>query len=178
MASITTKRGDDGQSDLIGGSRAAKSDRIYDALGDLDELSCALGMVRVTLQSPPTCPWLDTILHQVQLELIQGMGDVAAYMKDQAPKFSEQALVQLEAWQAEHEAKAMESMRVRGWALPGSHGIMAAAQLDFARAVARRAERSVFALLQKEGSGTLGIFPTYLNRLSDSLWVFARLLEA
>lgn len=180
MKSISTKRGDAGQTDLLGGVRLSKSHLLVGVLGELDELSACLGLVRAHLQIPQES-WLDEALEGVQKLLIQGMGDVASLLSKQTVSWrvAETDLSNLEALGQRFEAKVLEDSRYRGWALAGASRHQAAAFLDLARCVCRRAER---ALCESMETLRLQISPeffllSYLNRLSDILWVLARELE-
>ena len=68
-------------------------------------------------------------------------------------------------------------MRFKGWVIPGAAGSPLGAALDFARAIARRAERDVVDLAESETDFNEAII-RYLNRLSDVLWLMARKAEA
>jgi cob(I)alamin adenosyltransferase len=174
--SISTRRGDLGDTDLLFGTRVKKNHPRIHALGDVDELNSALGFVRVSAQHPETLQLAET----VQLQLINLMGELATPPgKEQRYDTShhehlltEAAVAHLDSLveKIEHEGNFV----FKGWVLPGGKGIPAGAACDHARTICRRAERSIIAL---EGTD-LEIPNTqvvrYLNRLSDVLWLLAR----
>jgi cob(I)alamin adenosyltransferase len=143
-------------------------------LGDVDELSSALGLVRRSLE--PT-NGLQPALERIQLQLISLMGQVGVHPEDwpryQSQNFGQILPEDVETLTAEAAACEATLPRFTDWVLPGARGPMAAAALDFARTVCRRAERSLLVLEQSYLA--LGI--VYLNRLSDWLWLQARVLE-
>ena len=167
MAKIYTRTGDDGTTGIHGGERVPKEDPRIEANGALDELNCHLGVVRTQL--PPDHP-AQELLHRLQRELMVVMSLVATphLRRAQNPNRLDETLVgDCEAWIDRLAAGCSD----RGWfVLPG--GTPAAAQLQLARAVARRAERRLWALHR------LDPLPEALlrlvNRLSDLLFILAR----
>ncbi len=167
--SITTKRGDTGQTDLLFGTRVPKTDGRMVALGAVDELNAALGLVRLHASRTDT----GKIIARVQQELIAVMGVVAVPTEDY-PRYQQAgyadlapaALARITSEAVEIEAQLPPQ---KDWVLPGSKGHAGSAYLDFARCVCRRAERDVLALAIDHP-----IIPPYLNRLSDLLWLLAR----
>jgi len=171
--SIITKRGDDGQTDLLFSKRAAKTGRRVEALGVVDELNAALGLARASGAAPE----VETIIDRVQEKLVGLMGVLACLPEDEAA-YREKGYARLEAadveW-LEETAKRLEAGGVQftGWARPGAEHSASRAGLDFARAVARRAERRVLDLDAAEGPLDEPV-RLYFNRLSDLLWILAR----
>ena len=173
--SISTRRGDEGQTDLLFGRRRAKSHPRIHALGAVDELNAALGLVRIKAAQAETAPFAA----QVQMHLIALMGELATApgdeqrYRDSHPQVIAAANVHwLDEWVAKLEAGPAGTFD--GWSLPGAAGSEAGAHLDVARTLCRRAERVVADL---EGSAEAVPNPEvmrYLNRLSDVLWLFAR----
>ena len=166
---IYTRTGDDGTTGLIGGSRTPKSDPRLDCCGTLDELNAALGWTAVAAQRdcdvPPT-------LHQIQNELFTigshlATPDPAAASAARLPPLDETMISRLEM-----QIDAAESTLppLRQFILPG--GTELAARLHLARTVCRRAERLIVAFSHDRPVST--IILTYLNRLSDWLFVHAR----
>lgn len=169
--SITTKRGDSGTTDLLYGKRVPKTHPRMEALGAVDELTCALGMARQQTR----CDLTLAILPRVQRELIAVMGlvavsaeDYARYVRDGFANLGESQLEQLTSEAAELEQSLPP---IRDWVIPGNGNSTAAAWLDMARAICRRAERSILGLAD---SCPNQILPAYMNRLSDLLWLLAR----
>lgn len=176
--SITTRRGDQGSTDLLFGHCVLKNHPRIHALGAVDELNAALGLVRVTAQTL----LIKEHAPKFQMELISLMGELATpasqeehYRTTHPQHISETHVTQLDALveTLEHQG----ALKFKGWALPGEGGSLGAAHCDVARTVCRRAERHVMDL-----HGTVEEVPNkeiirYLNRLSDVLWLMARLEE-
>lgn len=174
--SIITKRGDTGTTDLMFGKSCAKSDRRVEVLGALDELNAALGVVRVCLERVDLLEVIDGL----QQRLVAAMGLVATLPEDQA-RYRTAGYRGIEAadveWLERH-ALAFEQAGVRftDWARPGEKGALASAQIDFARTVARRAERALWQLHAEQGALT-EVQLLFANRTSDLLWLMARSSE-
>ncbi len=171
--SIITQRGDDGQTDLMFGRRIAKTSLRFIALGTIDELNASIGLARASDADGKHTEILD----RVQNLLFALMGQLACLPEDQQ-KYSEKgysvvAPEDLE-WLTE-TAKSIEEAGVKftHWAVPGAEGSMTRAHLDFARTVARRAERYVLAL-HEDGGQVPEIIRVFLNRISDLMWILAR----
>jgi cob(I)alamin adenosyltransferase len=159
---IYTRTGDTGETSLFGGARVRKDDARIEAYGTIDELNSVLGVVRASWASS-----LDGQLHAVQSDLF----DIGAHLA--SPGTSRFAGPPAErVTSLEHDIDAMESelAPLKTFILPG--GSLAAAQLHVARTVCRRAERLVVALNDDDDATKSSI--TYLNRLSDFLFVAAR----
>lgn len=171
--SIITQRGDDGQTDLMFGRRIAKTSLRFIALGTIDELNASIGLARASdVEGKHT-----EILDRVQNLLFSLMGQLACLPEDQE-KYVEKGYSAVEdadlTWLTE-VAKKIENSGVRftHWAVPGAEGSMSRAHLDFARTVARRAERYVLAL-HEDGGAVPEVVRLFLNRLSDLMWILAR----
>lgn len=165
---IYTRTGDNGTTGLIGGSRVSKNDARLDAYGTVDELNAALGLAGVTAD-----PALRQLLGPVQETLFVLGSHLAVPDENPAagkslpplnPSATEQLERQIDA--AESELPALTS-----FILPG--GTETAARLHVARTVCRRAERGVVAFAA--GQARHAPVAAYLNRLSDWLFVHARL---
>jgi len=172
---IYTKTGDKGKTSLFSGERVSKASRGVEAYGEVDELNSVLGALAASLSGDN--PKLGKAVEQVQRELFCVGGRLAttpdAPAFDELPDLDEDAAKRLEA-----EIDGMEKTLppLRGFILPGGHP--SACWAHMARTTCRRAERHVVALLettsagpQEEGFARLG---TYLNRLSDYLFVLSR----
>lgn len=171
--SIITGRGDSGETDLLFGKRIAKTSLRIEALGNVDELNAALGLARAAAHAPD---WI-ALIDGIQSRLVGLMGQLACLTADE-PRYAEKkyaALTQSDLDWIIAEAHAYEAKGVRftGWARPGAEGSLARAGLDYARAVARRAERSVLAL-HESGEPVSEVVRLFFNRLSDLLWILAR----
>ena len=165
---IYTKTGDDGTTGLIGGSRVRKSDPRLECYGTIDELNATLGLAAVVLDGS-----LKEAVTQVQNDLFVigshlATPDAAPATKAALPSIDEQMVTHLEM---QIDAAEAQLPALRNFILPG--GTESAARLHVARTICRRAER-----LLVDFSMDRPVFPiivTYLNRLSDWLFVHARL---
>ncbi|MFK7910074.1 MAG: cob(I)yrinic acid a,c-diamide adenosyltransferase [Akkermansiaceae bacterium] len=169
--SIITRRGDDGNTDVMYGGRMAKTSPEVVACGCVDELNAALGMVRVSGLSDDMVKNIDTI--QGHLVSLMGLLSVPAdkrekYLSDGYPAISQDDLDWLESIAEEMPTK------FDGWARPGAAGDQSAAWMDVARTICRRAELSAWDM----GEGACAEACRFLNRLSDILWLWARKLES
>jgi cob(I)alamin adenosyltransferase len=166
---IYTKTGDKGDTGLFGGGRVPKDDPRVDAYGDVDELNAFLG----TARSVESMPRIDEVLLPVQRDLF-AIGALLATpdhdkMQQQLEKarIDDNRIAQLERAIDEGEA---ELEPLRSFILPG--GTPKATALHVARTVCRRAERRVVHLAREHPLPPLVVI--YLNRLSDLLFVLAR----
>ena len=162
---IYTKTGDEGETGLFGGSRLSKASARVASYGDVDELNSVLGLARL---HPLDDEW-DALLATVQSELFNLGAELAARPgKDiGVPTIGDAQVQTLERAidRAEEELEPLQS-----FVLPG--GSTGAAHLHHARTVCRRAERGVVALSQQDE--VRPEIMRYLNRLSDLLFVLAR----
>ncbi len=167
---VYTKTGDDGTTALIGGERAPKDAPRIEAYGTVDELNATIGLVNAALAGSAAGPRLEPILRRVQNELFN-LGAVLATpdaeRRAKMPSVGERHIAALEAELDELNDALPE---LRSFILPG--GGQASAFLHLARTVCRRAERRVVALARTELASEHAV--TYLNRLSDALFVFGR----
>ena len=166
ISKVYTRTGDDGQTSLVGGARVSKSDPRVDAYGEVDELNSALGVARAHLQDPE----IDDLLGVIQNDLFTLGADLAAPTSVKGPRISA-ALVQVLEAQADRFLEGLEPLR--DFLLPG--GSAAGAMLHLARTIARRTERRVVRLAETEDINAQTI--VYLNRLSDLLFVLARVVN-
>src|SRR4051795_2481769 len=170
LTRIYTKTGDAGQTHLGDMSRVAKTDPRLVAYADVDEANTILG-VALALGSP-TAETAD-LLRSIQNDLFDVGADLCTPVTAD-PEFPPLRITaayteRLEAACDEHN-EALQ--KLTSFILPG--GTAAAALLHQARVVARRAERSVWALLQVDAERTNAETARYLNRLSDLLFILAR----
>ena len=168
---IYTKTGDAGDTGLFGGGRVPKDHPRVEAYGDVDELNAMLGLAR----SIEMMPRIDEVLAPVQRDLFS-LGALLATpqpdkVKQQLEKarIDDQRIAQLERAIDEGEA---ELEPLQAFILPG--GTPKSAALHVARTVCRRAERRVIALAHDPSVHVPPIVIVYLNRLSDLLFVLAR----
>lgn len=162
---IYTKTGDAGETALLGGKRVKKSCIEMKAIGEVDELNGALGVLGAQLTNART----QAKIRSVQHVLFNLGANLAAAQTDlvQVPKVTDAQVEELEQW---IDAMEAELPPLTQFILPG--GTMAAAQSFYARAICRRAERQVVSLGEKYYLEQ--IFQQYLNRLSDTLFVLGR----
>jgi cob(I)alamin adenosyltransferase len=166
---IYTKTGDDGDTGLFGGGRVPKDHPRVTAYGEVDELNAVIGQAR----SVEMMPRIDEVLAPLQRDLF-ALGAMLATpdlekMREQLEKarISDARIAQLE--QAIDDGDR-ELEPLRAFILPG--GTAKAAALHVARTVCRRAERAVIHL--QRDTEVPQIVIVYLNRLSDLLFVLAR----
>jgi cob(I)alamin adenosyltransferase len=166
---IYTRTGDDGGTALFGGGRVRKNDRRVEAYGTVDELNAVLGWALTQVADPEVKARLGLVQH----DLFALGADLATppaedgRRRPETPALPVDRIPSMERWMdgADDELPAL-----RAFILPGGSG--GAAALHVARTVCRRAERAVVALADV-GSVDAEVV-TYLNRLSDVLFTFAR----
>ena len=113
-------------------------------------------------------------MNAVQERLVGLMGQLACLPEDMGRyKYVALTLEDVDWVEAEARKFEMRGVRFTGWARPGAEGSLARAGLDFARAMARRAERSVLAL-HESGEDVPEAVRLFFNRVSDLLWILAR----
>ena len=162
---IYTKTGDDGTTGLLGGRRTEKDTARIESFGCVDELNCAVGMANCATNDNE----LSQILVQIQNHLFELGADLATPEDEKAsiPRINEHHIRELED-RIDNFWPSLPPMK--HFILPG--GCELAARLHLARSLCRRAERHAVTLSRSEP-----IKPdvkTYLNRLSDLLFVLAR----
>jgi len=171
---VYTRRGDQGDTDLVGGTRVPKDAPRLDAYGTVDELNAALGVVRAEnarrVERAAACTNLDLILRRLQNELFD-LGSELATPPDGFVegmyRTTEADVTRLEVVLDRCQA---ELAPLKSFVLPGGGPVSAA--LHMARTVCRRAERDVLRFMRTE---PLSPWPlAYLNRLSDLLFVLSR----
>lgn len=165
MARIYTRRGDKGETGLVGGNRTSKGSLRVQAYGDIDELNSVLGLARTFSKDEE----IGSLLERLQRDLFIVGADLASpRTEDVTPRVTEDMTVALEK---NVDTFQKELHPLKAFILPG--GAETGAVLHFARTVARRAERSIVALSKTESLNE-NLIP-YINRLSDLLFVMARL---
>jgi cob(I)alamin adenosyltransferase len=165
---VVTRGGDGGETSLGDGARVAKAAPRIEALGAVDEANAAIGVLRAAGLSPET----DAMLARVQNDLFDLGADLAVPGEGGARlRMTDGPAARLEA-----EVAAMNAALapLNSFVLPA--GTPSAAHAHFARTVVRRAERELVRLAAVESLG--GAPLRYLNRLSDHLFVLARVLNA
>ncbi len=162
---LYTKTGDGGESSLYGGTRLPKSDLRFEAYGTIDELNACLGLVLAQSASEP----YREELTRVQAELFN-LGAELALSPGQELKAAPVSVQATETLEKRIDVLQGELLELKHFILPG--GSLLGAALHHARTVARRAERAVVRL--KVQVAVRPELLTYLNRVSDYLFVLAR----
>jgi cob(I)alamin adenosyltransferase len=168
---LYTKTGDAGETGLFDGTRVAKSDPRVEAYGAVDELEAWLGLVRAQAVDAD----LEAMLARIQHDLF-ALGALLADPQHRiAPRVQKATLGPDDVTRLEHWIDTLDGALppLRHFVLAG--GTPAASLLQLARAVCRRAERRIV------GLGAEAVAPvllTYVNRLSDLLFVMARTANA
>ena len=173
---IYTRTGDQGETSLFDGTRVSKADARVDTYGDVDELQAWLGFARAAAQAqrgpeavgPGAPDRLDAMLEQIQRDLFALGARLADPQHRIAARVTKASLSNDDVARLEGWIDALEAglPPLRHFILAG--GALMGASLHVARAVCRRAERRMTAL------GADALLITYINRLSDLLFVMAR----
>lgn len=166
---IYTKTGDKGQTSLIGGTRVSKSHDRINAYGTVDELNSYIGLLR------------DQEVNFARKDFLKEIQDrlftIGATLASDPQKTSKKIpdLIDSDVTLLEQAMDQMDQQlpEMRSFILPGGHQSVSFCHL--ARTVCRRAERLVIALAEKEPVEELVV--TYLNRLSDYLFVLSRIMS-
>ncbi len=165
LTRIYTRGGDKGTTALANGSRVIKNHPRIEALGDTDELNCLLGILIAELAADEP---LKAILAQYQHDLFDLGGELA--VADDNYRVITTEII--DAMEVQLDQLNAELPPLEEFILPG--GNRAAALCHQARSICRRAERRIVELAQQETVNPQGA--AYLNRLSDLLFVAARVL--
>ena len=172
MSSIATKTGDSGMTGLVGGIRLSKADLRVESYGTVDELGATLGFARSLCSQDDVKAWTE----EIQRTLFR----VGAALS--TPLEAKRADPFLKGEDVERLTQLVEQIEstegiLSDWSLPGANTESAA--YEVARTVCRRAERLVVRFA--ESSVNQELVPSevlaYLNRLSDLIWLFGRLIE-
>jgi cob(I)alamin adenosyltransferase len=163
LSKIVTRTGDTGTTGLGDGSRVAKDSARIEAIGDVDELNSTVGFLAALPGLPAD---LGKLLLAIQHDLFDLGGELAV------PGYTALANAHIEALEAAVEQYNDTLPPLKEFILPG--GSEATARCHLARSIARRAERRCWTLAKAEAS--TGLATIYLNRLSDLLFVLARVL--
>ncbi len=173
LTRIYTRSGDAGETGLADGMRRPKHDARIEAIGAVDEANAAIGVARLAVAD-----WrqdMDATLQRVQNDLFDIGADLAFPQPEAA------AGMRLAAERVQWLEQGIDAMNaglapLASFVLPG--GCAAAAHLHVARAAVRRAERALVALAAMPGEWVNAQVLAYVNRLSDHLFVMARLANA
>jgi cob(I)alamin adenosyltransferase len=150
---LYTRTGDDGTTGTFGGGRIEKDSERMHAVGDVDELNAALGMIKCETLQP-----LQALLFELGADLAS---------PNQQPRITDSDVKQIEEWIDKTDS---ENEPLKTFILPGGNSM--ASGLHYARTVCRRAERSIITLHRSGGCTTEVL--VVLNRISDLLFAMAR----
>lgn len=178
LTRIYTRTGDAGQTRLSDMSLAAKTDLRVEAYGQVDEANSVLGVVTSRGDLPEA---LHETLRLIQNELFDLGADLSTPLADDPPweplRIVQPCIDRLEGW---CDDLSEQVGPLNSFILPG--GTQTAAHLHVARTIVRRAERTAWRAADEHGLGTDGglnpLAITYLNRLSDLLFLAARVTNA
>jgi cob(I)alamin adenosyltransferase len=169
MSSISTMRGDAGETSLAGGVRVSKSSLRVETYGTIDELNATIGLARSICDERE----MTETARAIQQDLFK-VGSALA-----TPPTSPKPPVEIDAAMVErltaevHRIEAIDGV-LADWSIAGEHA--AAAAFDVALTFCRRAERAIVRLAES-GEPVQPTLLAYVNRLSDLLWLFGRKLE-
>src|SRR6478672_6211535 len=171
---IYTKRGDLGETSLVGGQRLSKDALRIEAYGTVDELNAFTGAACLTAEElsggHPDMIQMAVILKRVQHELFN-LGSILATMpEDVHPRQPRVTNAEIELLEAEIDKMNADLPELRSFVLPG--GCRANVELHVCRTVCRRAERIAVTLAREEEVPAEAV--RYLNRLSDAFFVWSR----
>jgi cob(I)alamin adenosyltransferase len=172
---VYTRRGDHGDTDLVGGTRVPKDGPRIDAYGTVDELNAALGVVRAANEETlgrdgGASLELDALLRRLQNELFDLGSELATPPQSFQPGMFRVSAAEVKALETAMDRCQKDLAPLHSFVLPG--GGKLSALLHVARTVCRRAERDVLRLMRVEEVGEWPL--AYLNRLSDLLFVLSR----
>ncbi len=171
---IYTRTGDDGTTGLGGGERRVKYDLRVEAYGTVDEANACIGSARI---HTATNAEIDGMLWRVQNDLFDLGADLALPDTGEKPDYEPLRIVASQVARVEADIDILNKRldRLRSFVLPG--GSPAAAALHIARTVARRGERLIVELARKPGEKVSAEALQYINRVSDFLFVAARIVN-
>jgi len=170
---ITTRKGDSGMSSLADGVPQPKDSLVFEVLGDVDELHSALGLLKASLDNPTDKDGIDWLEH-----CMLRIGGMLA-VPPSHPAFSRvDRIEKSDIEKLENRQKEL----MEGIDMPPLFITFgkseSGARADMSRAVCRRSERHLVHLIREEKAEHLGDAQTFLNRLSDWLFIKARGLDA
>ena len=171
LTRIYTRTGDDGTTSLGDMSRTGKNDPRLKAYADVDEANCAIGVALASSEFPED---VRTLLVHIQNELFDVGADLCRPVIEN-PAHEPLRVTQPYVERLEAACDTFNDLLdpLRSFVLPG--GTLGSSHLHVARTVVRRAERSTWAALDTYHGGMNPLTATYLNRLSDLLFILARL---
>lgn len=174
---IYTRKGDDGTTGLASGKRVSKSDLRVAAYGDVDEANSSIGVAIAAAAAGPDAPGIGEVLRSIQHDLFDAGADLATPIEPPPAVEAAGSKLRVQPAQTERLERLIDRYNeplspLNSFVLPG--GTALAAALHVARTVVRRAERTAVELRGRDGAGVNAEAVRYLNRLSDLLFVLAR----
>jgi cob(I)alamin adenosyltransferase len=167
LSKIYTRTGDDGTTGLGDGQRVPKNDLRVETYGTVDELNCAIGLLRSTLKQRDQGDDIDLILGRIQHELFDLGGELCI------PHYRMLEAHYITRLELSIDQLNLDLPALKDFILPG--GSVPASQAHVARAICRRAERLIVTLKNRDAD--ISDFAVqYLNRLSDWFFVAARVI--
>lgn len=163
---LYTRTGDSGTTSLVNGTRVAKNSPRVNAYGTIDELNAQIGLLQAQIS------FLDNFVYDTLLRINNLLFNIGAYLADGSegavPMLTDDDVTALE-----HAIDTLDSMvpPLKQFVLPG--GSVGASQAHVARTICRRAEREILTL-SDTGAVVSELVTTYINRLSDYLFILAR----
>ncbi len=170
LSKIYTRTGDDGSTGMADGSRVSKADNLFSVMGDIDELNSHIGLVRAQLTQYSTDAAKEADFAQA-LVIIQHLlfnigGELAM------PEYEGVSAIHIEWLEQQIDAMNTTLPPLKDFILPT--GSVLVSQLHVARTVCRRAERQAVLLQQQRPQAIRSTAVSFINRLSDWLFVAAR----
>lgn len=172
---IYTRTGDDGTTGLVGGIRVRKDSARVEAYGEVDEANAAIGVAVVHARADGHAAIAD-LLASIQHDLFDAGADLATPVDPKEQHALRIIKPQIDRLEREIDRFNESLASLTSFVLPG--GTPTAAALHVARTVVRRAERRAVSLLAEEPATTRPEVVTYLNRLSDLLFVLGRVANS
>jgi cob(I)alamin adenosyltransferase len=169
MRSLSTMRGDAGETSLAGGVRVSKASARVETYGTIDELNSTMGFARSICEDADIAAFTKS----VQQDLFKIGSSLATPAESPKPQIVIDAALVDRVTAEVHRLEAIDCI-LADWSIPGEH--RAAAAFDMARTVCRRAERALVRF-PEAGAVVPPSMLAYVNRLSDLLWLFGRKLE-
>lgn len=167
--SISTTKGDAGETSLAGGVRVSKASIRVETYGTIDELTSSMGFARSICDDVE----IAALTKSIQQELFAIGSSLATPANSPKPQVIIESTLVDRLTAEVHRIEAIEGI-LADWSIPGEH--RAAAAYDVARTICRRSERALVRL-QESGDVLQPSILAYVNRLSDLLWLFGRKLE-
>ena len=169
MRSISTMRGDGGETSLAGGVRVSKGSARVETYGTVDELNSTIGFARSICEDAE----IAALSKSIQQDLFKIGSSLATPAESPKPPIVIDAAMVDRLTAEVHRLEAADGI-LADWSIPGEHRVAAA--YDVARTICRRGERALVRL-QESGAVVQPSILAYLNRLSDLLWLIGRKLE-